>query len=406
MTTQQLILSHCIRNSSLFKRIKGKSNWFECDDLKFYNILCKMVHDKIPINPVNVYQVLKNINVQEHNIELYMEITDQANSIYSDDEFKDLCRQCAEDDFRKYAKKLNWDDLSIDELKSKLAEKSLDLDYRVKKQISNLQRGLEQYLKVDEVFIESGFDWIDENIGGWSPSEYIIIAARPGEGKTTLALNIATRLLKKKLKVGMFSAEMPERSIAINMLAMETGIDAMKIRKKIYSNVEKEKLYQKADYLHGLPFYIDDTPNIEIEILEMQAKRMQEKFGIQALIIDYVQIVTTDLHNKEPLREQINYISRKINGIKRDLNIPVFALAQLTRDAQGEEPKINQLKECGALEQDADKIIFIYNTDNGITPDTVDSQIIFAKNRSGSCGRMKCKFQKPCLRFTEVKFKE
>lgn len=406
MNTQQLILSFCIRNNSLFEKIKSKSFYFENETLKVFNLLFSMHEAKKIINPATVIDFYASIQNNQIDYEHFNEIVDYAlTGIINDNDFPSLIKECAEKDFKQTLKELDCENLSIPEIQKKISEKSFALDYRVGSKIERISVGLHEALDEKDDSIWSGYSWIDDVLGGWYP-EYIIIGARPSQGKTTLLLNFLSPIVKNDIPCGFFSAEMKRRNIARNLLSMETGISSEKIRKKMYSKLDEQKLVAKANMIYEkFKLYIDDTPCIEIEELKYKARKMKEDFGIRLLGIDYVQILKTMLFAKENKLNQITYISGEIKQLQRELDIPVILLSQLTRESDGERPRMSQLKEAGALEQDADRVFLIHNSRNDAygTDDILDSEIICDKNRNGPTGSMKLKFYKTCGRFVDMK---
>ena len=216
--------------------------------------------------------------------------------------------------------------------------------------------------------IPSGYNSLDELTDGFNKSDLIVIAARPSMGKTSLALNMASKAaLRYNKKIGIFSSEMNQISIVKRMLCSEANVDQSRMRKGILKNEEIERLLREAERLYDTVIVFDDTPNIQILELRSKARRMVMNFGIEIIFIDYLQLITVeDSLKKTPRHEQIAYVSRSLKALARELNIPVVAIAQLNRDIEtrGEEsrPRLSDLKDSGSIEQDADLILFIHKT--------------------------------------------
>ena len=249
--------------------------------------------------------------------------------------------------------------------------------------------------------ISSGFIDLDTLTDGFQKQEFIVIAARPGMGKTALALNIAINsATKSKNKIGFFSGEMSKRSLGERILASESRISSEQFRRGINSKYIADKIVNAGAHLYKdeIGLYIDDTPNIPILELRSKARRMKKDLNINMIIVDYLQLITVgnELSKNTPRHEEIAYISRSLKGLARDLDIPVIALAQLNRNLsnRGEEavPRLSDLKDSGSIEQDADLVIFIHHPEkkgdkkDGEEEENLDFkkvELIIGKNRNG-----------------------
>ena len=265
--------------------------------------------------------------------------------------------------------------------------------------------------------VPSGYYEFDQLTDGFGNSDLIVIAARPSMGKTSLALNIATKTaIKHGTKVGIFSCEMSKSSIVKRMLCSEANVDQTRMRKGILKNDEIEHLMRGAERLYDSTIVFDDTPNISILELRSKARRMKKEYNIELLLIDYLQLVTVEESmRKSPRHEQIAYVSRSLKGLARQLDIPIIALAQLNRDieSRGDDsrPRLSDLKDSGSIEQDADLIVFIHKGKaNEAYHDYGDNadlrEIIIGKNRMGPTGIINMVFKKNITRFELLKKEE
>ena len=262
--------------------------------------------------------------------------------------------------------------------------------------------------------IPSGYYSLDELTDGFNKSDLIVIAARPSMGKTSIALNMASKAaLKHNKRIGIFSCEMSKNSIVKRMLCSESSVDQSRMRKGILKNDEIERLIHIAEKLYDTTIIFDDTPNIPILELRSKARRMVKDYSIDIVFIDYLQLITVEESmRKSPRHEQIAYVSRSLKGLARQLNIPVVALAQLNRDieSRGEDskPRLSDLKDSGSIEQDADLIIFIHKLK---TSEEYQSsrdgselrEVIIGKNRMGPTGQVNMVFVKNFTRFELLK---
>lgn len=253
--------------------------------------------------------------------------------------------------------------------------------------------------------IPTGFDDLDRLTTGFQPSDLIIIAGRPSMGKTALALNIGyNAALRTQKGVAVFSLEMSKSQLGIRLLGFDSGINATKLRTGFIRDNEWELLTESANRLSELPIFIDDSS--AISVLEMKAKcrRLKKKQDLILVIVDYLQLIQ-GRRSAESRQLEISEISRSLKALAKDLNVPVVALSQLNRkveDRPNKKPQLADLRESGAIEQDADVIAFIYR-DEVYHPDSEENRNIadinVAKQRNGPTGLVKLTFQKELTRF-------
>jgi replicative DNA helicase len=253
--------------------------------------------------------------------------------------------------------------------------------------------------------LTSGFEYFDRLTAGLQPSDLIIVAGRPSMGKTALALNIGYNAAKKTKKgVAVFSLEMSRQQLGIRLLGFESRIDATRLRTGRLKKDEWQELIDSADRLSEIPIYIDDSS--AISVLEMKAKcrRLKKRGELGLVIVDYMQLIQ-GRRSAESRQLEMSEISRGLKGLAKDLDIPVMALSQLNRkveDRPNKRPQLADLRESGAIEQDADVIVFIYR-DEVYNPQSEESQniaeIIIGKQRNGPTGSFKLTFLKELTRF-------
>lgn len=253
--------------------------------------------------------------------------------------------------------------------------------------------------------IASGFYAIDQITSGWQNSDLIIIAGRPGMGKTAFVLSMVKHIaIVEKLPVGIFSLEMPSIQLIMRLITSETGISSKSLRKGVLKDHEWEQLYSRVKVLEDAPIYIDDQVGLSIFDLRAKARRLVSQFDIKILIIDYLQLMTSGVHggNRE---QEISMISRGLKSIAKELNIPVIALSQLSRQVElrpgHKRPQLSDLRESGAIEQDADIVSFIYRPEyyklefwDDESNDSTEGQaeFIIAKHRNGSLDNIRLRF--------------
>lgn len=239
--------------------------------------------------------------------------------------------------------------------------------------------------------VPTGFVDLDYRTAGMQPSDLILIAARPSMGKTAFALNIAQYVaFKKNLPVAIFSLEMSKEQLVNRMFSLESGVDAQKLRTGQLKDQEWERLIESAGVIGKSNLVIDDTPGISISELRSKCRKYKLEQNLSMIIIDYLQLMTGS-GRSDSRQQEISDISRALKSIARELNVPVIALSQLSRAVEqrpDHRPMLSDLRESGAIEQDADVVMFIYR-DEYYHPDTDKagiSEIIIAKQRNGPVG--------------------
>ncbi|HBR53468.1 MAG TPA: replicative DNA helicase [Flavobacteriaceae bacterium] len=255
--------------------------------------------------------------------------------------------------------------------------------------------------------IPSGFDKVDKLTSGWQPSDLIIIAARPGMGKTALTLSMARNVaVEHNIPVAFFSLEMSSVQLITRLISSETGLSSEKLRTGNLEKHEWEQLNVKVNGLEKAPLFIDDTPSLSIFDLRAKARRLSSQHGIKLIMIDYLQLMTAGGSQKGGNREQeISTISRNLKALAKELNVPVIALSQLSRAVEtrggSKRPLLSDLRESGAIEQDVDIVSFIYRPeyykieewdDEERSPTEGQGEFIVAKHRNGGLDEIRLKF--------------
>ena len=255
--------------------------------------------------------------------------------------------------------------------------------------------------------IPSGFDKLDKLTSGWQPSDLVIVAARPGMGKTALTLSMARNIaVNSDTPVAFFSLEMSSVQLITRLISSETGLSSEKLRTGRLEKHEWEQLNVKVKTLEKAPLFIDDTPSLSIFDLRAKARRLASQHKIKLIIIDYLQLMTAGGSQKGGNREQeISTISRNLKALAKELNVPVIALSQLSRAVEtrggSKRPILSDLRESGAIEQDADIVSFIYRPeyykidewdDEERTPTQGQAEFIVAKHRNGGLDNIRLKF--------------
>ncbi len=264
----------------------------------------------------------------------------------------------------------------------------------------------------------SGFTGLDEFLGGFQPSDLIIIAGRTSLGKTSLALSIARNAaVEQGACVALFSLEMAQEPLVLRLLANESGINSRRVRLGGHLTEEEEKRIMEATgILSEAPIYIDDSPQIRVVEMRSKARRLHYERGINLIIVDYLQLMQGE-DRRENRVQEIGYISRSLKALARDLNVPVLALSQLSRQVDWRAshiPQLSDLRESGSIEQDADIVMFVHRDEAYYTIEEWQDQhpdkeypreiadIIIAKHRNGPIGQIKLRFRHNLAKFENI----
>jgi len=267
--------------------------------------------------------------------------------------------------------------------------------------------------------IPSGFTNLDRVTSGWQKSDLVICAARPGMGKTAFALTMARNIaIDHNMPIGFFSLEMSSEQLVNRLIASEAELGASKLRKGDLLDHEMVQLHEKIKYLSEAPIFIDDTPALTIFELRAKARRLVKNHNVKIIMIDYLQLMNAggNTGNRE---QEISTISRSLKGIAKELKIPVIALSQVNRGVENrtgvgsKRPMLSDLRESGAIEQDADIVTFIYRPeyykiyewDNG-DDSRGQGELIIAKHRNGSLKNVRLKFIAEFAKFSDIDYFE
>ena len=241
--------------------------------------------------------------------------------------------------------------------------------------------------------IPTGFIDLDYKLSGFQPSDFILIAARPSMGKTAFVLNIAQYMAFKKNKaVAIFSLEMSKEQLVNRLFSLESQVDAQSLRTGNMKESDWEKLIEGAGIIGQSKLIIDDTPGISISELRSKCRKYKLEHGLDIIIIDYLQLMTGSVgRSSESRQQEVSDISRQLKGLARELNVPVVSLSQLSRAVESrpdKRPMLSDLRESGAIEQDADVVMFIYRDEyyNKDSEFKKQAEIIIAKQRNGPVG--------------------
>lgn len=300
---------------------------------------------------------------------------------------------------------------------------------QTEKQIFNIvqSRGTSDYVDIKDVVLQSlesievvaknkgsvtgvstGFIDLDYKTSGMQPSDFILIAARPSMGKTAFVLNLAEHMaVKQKVTTAIFSLEMSKDQLVKRMLAMNSRVDSQLIRTGNLKDDDWIKLIEGAREIGESKLILDDTPSISIAELRSKCRKYKLEHNLGIIMIDYLQLMSGGGKKSESRQQEISDISRSLKALARELNVPVIALSQLSRAVEqrpDKRPMLSDLRESGAIEQDADVVMFVYRDDyyNKDSEDKGVAEIIIGKQRNGPTGTVKLKWQAELTRFANL----
>lgn len=318
------------------------------------------------------------------------------------------------------------DTTDVDDLMQEAESKLFELSQNnLKKDITQINPVIKEALNLLNIAankeeglsgLQTGFTDLDRMTSGWQNSDLIIIAARPAMGKTAFVLSMAKNMaVNFKYPIALFSLEMANVQLVNRLIVNTCEIPGEKIKNGRLELHEWKQLDSKITELYDAPLYLDDTPSLSVFELRTKARRLVREHGVKMIIIDYLQLMNASGMNHGSRQEEVSTISRSLKGLAKELNIPIIALSQLNRGvegrtgAEGKRPQLSDLRESGAIEQDADMVCFIHRPeyykilDDGNGNSLVGlAEIIIAKHRNGATGDVTLRFKSEFARFQNV----
>lgn len=381
-----IILKDYLESTNKLLEIGGMTYIIEIveavDTSEMATIYANIIYDKFTIRQV----IQKASNILDYS---YKSSNSQEIVYYAEKEIFELSNLTRSEDF------IDWQNL-LDETHQKIIEMA-----------TTDNKGL--------IGLSTGYRELDNITSGLQKSDLIILAARPSVGKTAFALNVLKNVAKSKVNdnatVAVFSLEMSAMQLLQRLIAMESNIPIANIKNGKLSSNEQEKLSFVMQNLSTYNIFVDDTAGIKIGDLKSKARKLKAEQGLEFIAIDYLQLITTN--NSENRQQEVAEISRELKGLAKELEIPILALSQLSRGVehrQDKRPMLSDIRESGAIEQDADLVMMLYRPEyyNGVLEDEEDqnqeegyTELILAKHRNGSTGTVNFNFVKEINKFTE-----
>ncbi len=264
--------------------------------------------------------------------------------------------------------------------------------------------------------VTTGLHDLDEQLGGLNRSDLIIVAGRPGMGKSALASNIGFAAASEGAVVGFFSLEMSAEQLANRIAAEQAGVPSERVRRGQLSAPQFDRVLEAATRLESLPLFIDDTPALSIAALRTRARRLKRQHGLGLIIVDYLQLLDASRRRQENRVQEVSEITRGLKTLAKELDVPVLALSQLSRNVENradKRPQLADLRDSGTIEQDADVVIFVYREEYYLERGGHDDRarladvagaaaLLVAKQRHGPTGLVRVRFDGPTTRFSDV----
>jgi len=393
-------------------------DFYEDKHKDIYEACLNLFEDRVPIDVLTVTEelkrkkVLKKVGGTSYLAELSNSVPTAAHVEHYARIVKDSATKRSLMSAASKLVDLSLDDsLPADELLDKaesavfsLTQKHLDKAFApVKATLAESFDRLDELHKQAEGLrgVPTGFKDLDDTLAGMQKSNLLILAARPGVGKTSLALNIAQNLaVEHKRPVGFFSLEMSKEELVDRLLVAQADIDAWRLKTGKLSESDFTKLSNAMGELAEAPLYIDDTPALTILEMRTKARRLQVEHGVELLVVDYLQLAHS--RNLENRVQEVSEISQGLKNLARELKVPVLALSQLSRavEQRGEKrPQLADLRESGSIEQDADVVMFLWREDDETEGETMNINLDIAKHRNGPLRSIKLAFRGNRIKF-------
>jgi replicative DNA helicase len=285
----------------------------------------------------------------------------------------------------------------------------------IEQAVNNYYRRLEElYLNQQEILgVPTRFTDLDKLLGGLQKSDLIIVAARPGVGKTSFLLSVMLNAARSaNVRCAFFSLEMGNEQLVQRLYSIETGINSQRLRDGKLEDHEWDRFVEATSRLNRLAIFIDDTPGISVQQVRARCRRLKKESGLDLVIVDYLQLLSSGVSRADTNRvQEISYISRSLKEMARELKVPVLAAAQLSRAVEqraDKRPQLSDLRESGSIEQDSDVVIFLYRDElyNPNTEHPNQAEVIVAKHRNGPTGKISLYFRKDLTQFIDIQVKQ
>ena len=375
--------------------------------------------------PIDILTLTKKLKKQKADNVDPTYLTDLFNAVPTAANIEHYADIIADDSTKRSLIKLGSDIVEMGFLEEKSAEELLD---KTESSVFAITQGhnirgfipikeilAESFDRIDELHksgaglrgVRTGFTDLDNTLSGMQASNLLILAARPGQGKTAFVVNISQHIaVNEKKPVGIFSLEMSQEELVDRLLVGQADVDAWRLKTGRLTETDFAKLSEAMGLLADAPIYIDDTPGISVSQIRTKARRLQLEHNVSIIIVDYLQLVDPGRHYDNRVQE-VSIVSQALKNLSRELKVPVLAVSQLSRavEHRGEKkPQLADLRESGAIEQDADVVMFLYRPDAEIS-NIMQTKLSIAKHRNGPMGEIDLLFRGDRIKFYNVERK-
>ncbi len=398
-------------------KLKPKDFYFEINGKIFEAMLS--LHDSV--KPIDILTLTKELKKNKEKFDASY-LTDLMNVVPTAANIEHYAQIIQEDSIKRSLISLGSQITEMGFMEDKDSEELLD---KTEASIFSITQGhtikgfapikdslAESFDRIDELHksgaglrgVKTGFIDLDNVLSGMQSSNLLILAARPGQGKTAFIINMSQHIaVNEKKAVGIFSLEMSQEELVDRLLVGQADVDAWRLKTGRLTESDFTKLSEAMGVLADAPIYIDDTPGISVSQIRTKARRLQLEHNVSIIIVDYLQLVDPGKHYDNRVQE-VSIVSQALKNLARELKIPVLALSQLSRavEHRGErKPQLADLRESGAIEQDADVVMFLYRPDAEIS-DVMQTKLSIAKHRNGPMGEIDLLFRGDRIRFYNV----
>lgn len=395
---------------------------------QIYSVMSSMYENKEKVDTVSLSTKLKDFDIYDKigGLEYLMQLANATISATNTQDYisiirnKSLARRVIkvgeEISNDAYDAKVSVDEMleNVERKVTEVTRSKLSTDFKSGEEV------FDDAIKHIEAIQEAGSDItgirtlyadLDRKTAGFQKGDLIIVAARPSMGKTALALNIAVNSASVTPgSIAIFSIEMPAEQVAIRILAAKSKVEIQKLRTGNLNDEEWSRLNEASQQLKRQNFYIDDTPGIKVSEMYAKARKLAQDEGLYMIVVDYIQLIQAT-GKSDSRQQEVSEISRRLKAMARELNVPVIAVSQLSRSVearQDKRPMLSDLRESGALEQDADLVLFLYrdayyNRDEYVNEEREDVELHIAKHRNGPTGKVMLAFEKDINAFYGIK---
>jgi len=419
---EQSVLGAILLSKEAISLVSDKlkaEDFYDGNNAKIFDAMLSLYEQGKPIDILTLTKALKKDNSNKIDTSYLSELVNAVPTAANIEHYADIIKQ---DSMKRHLIRVGTQIVEMGFMEDKEAEELMD---KTEQSVFAMTQGqsisgftpikeslAESFDRIDELHksgaglrgIKTGFADVDSILSGMQASNLLILAARPGQGKTAMIVNMAQNIaVHEKKPVGIFSLEMSQEELVDRLLVGQADVDAWRLKTGKLNESDFAKLSEAMGLLADAPIYIDDTPGISVSQIRTKARRLQLEHKVSLIIVDYLQLVDPGKHYDNRVQE-VSIVSQALKNLARELKIPVLAVSQLSRavEHRGEKrPQLADLRESGAIEQDADVVMFIYRPDIEIA-NVMQTKLLIAKHRNGPMGEVDLLFRGDRIKFYSI----